>query len=222
MPLYREENLQRNSTNHGLMKKHWHLRSREEKLKKFGKKVNVSYTKSNIHWLTNVTNDTYIIQKENSEGSIKLWKNKTKTLYKRTKTLTTDIRENTFPASSSNKELADIFANFFVEKVNKIRSEFQHDDIYNIPTRNCNTLSYFQTIMEEELCNTIKTMNSTTSSNDPCNNKFILNFFQILVPVWTNIINKSIVEGTVLKCWKEAIILSVQKNHKLGTDLTNY
>ena len=42
-------------------------------------------------------------------------------------TLTTDIKENTFPSSSSNKELANIFADFFVEKVNKIRSEFQHD-----------------------------------------------------------------------------------------------
>ena len=149
-------------------------------------------------------------------------KNKTKTLYKITKTLTTDTRENTFPSASSNKELADIFANFFVEKVNKIRSEFQHDEIYNIPTSNCNTLSYFQAITEEELFNSIKTMNSTTSSNDLCNTKFILNLSQILVPVWTKIINKSIVEGTVLKCWKEAIILPIQKNHKLGTDLTNY
>ena len=109
-----------------------------------------------------------------------------------------------------------------MEKVNKIRSEFQHDEIYNIPTRSCNTISYFQTITEEEIYKTIITMNSTTSSNDPCNTKFILNFSHILVPVWTKIINKSIVEGTVLKCWKEAIILPIQKNHNLGMDLTNY
>ena len=65
-------------------------------------------------------------------------------------------------------------------------------------------------------------MKSTTSSHDPCNTKFILNFSQILVPVWTNIINGSIAEGTVIKCWKEAIVLPVQMNHNLGTDLTNY
>ena len=149
-------------------------------------------------------------------------KNKTKTLYIITNTLTTDIRDNTFPSSSSNEELADIFANFFVENVNKIRSEFKHNENYNIPTRNCNMLSYFQTITEEELFNTIKTMNITTSSNDPCNTKFILNFSEILVTVWTKVINKSIVEGTVLKYWKEATILPIQKNHKLGMDLTNY
>ena len=71
-------------------------------------------------------------------------------------------------------------------------------------------------------------MKSTTSSNDPCNTKFILNFSQILVPVWTNIIHKSIVEGTVLKSWKEAIVLPVQMyqsayraNHSTETAIQN-
>ena len=45
---------------------------------------------------------------------------------------------------------------------------------------------------------------------------------KIPVPVWTNIINKSIEEGIVLKCWKEAIVHPVQKNHSLGTNLSNY
>ena len=70
-------------------------------------------------------------------------KNKTKTLYKITKSLTSDISENTLPKTTSHKELADIFANFFVNKVTKIRSEFQHKENYNIPTRNCKTLLKF-------------------------------------------------------------------------------
>ena len=64
-------------------------------------------------------------------------------------------------------------------------------------------------------------MKSTTSSNDPCNTEFLLNFTQMLAPIWTNIVNKSIEEGTVSKCWKEVIVLPVQKNNNLGTDLTN-
>ena len=148
--------------------------------------------------------------------------NKTKTLYKITKSLTSDTNENTLLTAISPKELTDTSANFFVDKVTKIRSKFQDNENYQIPTRNCKTLLNFQTITEEELIKTIKTMKSTTSSNDLCNTEFILNFAQILAPVWTNIINKSIEEGTVLKCWKEAIVLSVQKNHNLGTDLTNY
>ena len=86
----------------------------------------------------------YYTKKKSLRDQLSSEKNKTKTLYKIPNTLTTDIRENTFPLLSSNKKLADIFANFFVERFNKIRSEFQHDESYNIPTRNCNTLSYFQ------------------------------------------------------------------------------
>ena len=50
-------------------------------------------------------------------------KNKTKTLYKITKILTSDTSENNFPESTSNKELADIFADFFCRQShqNKIR-----------------------------------------------------------------------------------------------------
>ena len=100
---------------------------------------------------------------------------------------------------TSNKELADTFADFFVDKVTKIKSGFQNNENFNIPTRTCTYLSYFQTITQEELTKTIKTMKSTTCPNDPCNTKFILNFSKILVPVGTNIIMKSIEEGTVLK-----------------------
>ena len=46
--------------------------------------------------------------------------NKTKTLYKITKSLTSDISENALPEKTSHKELADIFADFFVNKVTKI------------------------------------------------------------------------------------------------------
>ena len=136
--------------------------------------------------------------------------NKTKTLYKKTKSLTFDTSENTLLTATLPKELADIFANFFVDKITKIRSKFENDENYQIPTRNWKSLLNFQTITEEELIKTIKTMKSTTISSDPCNTEFILNFPQILAPVWTSIINKSIGEGTVLKCWKEALVLSVQ------------
>ena len=134
----------------------------------------------------------YQTKKKTLRDKLSSGNNKTKTLYKITKTSTSDISKIILPATTSHKELADIFAKFFVDKVTKIRSEFQHNENYKIPTRNCKTLLNLQTIMEEEVFKTIKTMKSTTSSNDPCNTKFMLNLSQILVPVWTNIINKSI------------------------------
>ena len=154
----------------------------------------------------------YHTKKKTLRDQLSTDKNKSKTLNKIAKTLTTGINKNTLPPSTSVKELADSLLTSLWKKVNKIRSEFQHDNTYNIPTRNCNTLSNFQTITEEELHKTIKTRNSTTCSKmihvKP--NSF-LSFSHILVPVWTKMINKSILQGVVLQNWKEAIILPIQK-----------
>ena len=138
--------------------------------------------------------------------------NRSKNLYKITKNLTTNTKENILPSSSTNNELADSFPNFFMENINKIRSQFRHEDSCNMSTRNCNILSNFQTITEDELLNNIKTMNSTTCSSDACNTKFILKFSKILVPVWTKMINQSLSQGIVLQNWKEAIIIPIQKS----------
>ena len=59
----------------------------------------------------------YKTKKEILRDKLNSGKNKTKTLYKITKSLTSDISENTLPETTSHKELADIFANFFVNKV---------------------------------------------------------------------------------------------------------
>ena len=66
--------------------------------------------------MTNAISDIYILQKKKTlRDKLSSGKNQTKTLYKITKILTSDIRENIFPATTSNKEQADIFANFFVD-----------------------------------------------------------------------------------------------------------
>ena len=223
MPLYQEGDVLINNINLGLMEKHWNLRFREENLKKIWDRSKCELHKRQ-YLLADKCYKRHLYQSKNKILRDKLSsdKNKTKTLYKITKILTPDTGENNFPESTSNRELAVIFADFFVDKVTKIKSGFQNNDNYNQPTRTCTSLLYFQTITQEELIKTIKIMKSTTSPNDPCNTNFILNFSEILVPVWTNIKNKSIEEGMVLKCWKEAIVHPVQKNHDLGTNLTNH
>ena len=120
----------------------------------------MSYTKDNIYLQINATRDIYINQKSKKKllrDKLSSDKNKTKTLYKITKILTSDTSENNFPESTSNKELEDTFADFFVDKVTKIKSGFQNNENFNIPTRTCTSLSHFQTITQEELTKTIKT-----------------------------------------------------------------
>ena len=71
--------------------------------------------------MINVTSDTYIKQKRKTlRDKMNSGDNKTETLYNITKSLTSDISENTLPETTSHNALADIFANFFVNKVTKI------------------------------------------------------------------------------------------------------
>ena len=83
----------------------------------------------------------YLFQtkKEMLRNKLNSGSKKSKTLYKITKSLTSDASENTLPTPTSPKELANTFANLFVDKVNKFRSKFQNDENYQIPTRNCKT-----------------------------------------------------------------------------------
>ena len=93
-------------------------------MKKSGKEVNVNYIKSYICKLTNATRKIlYQTKKKILRDNLNSGNNKTKTLCEIAKTLTSDRSENTLPTATSHKELADTFANFFVDKVTKIRSK---------------------------------------------------------------------------------------------------
>ena len=125
-----------------------------------------------------------------------------KTFYSITKNLTANTTENILSCSFSNKELADSLENFFMDKTNNIRSQFRHKKIYNRPTRRCNILSNLETTTKYELLKIIKTMNSTSCNNDPCNTKLTLETSQTLVPVWTKMINQSLSQGILLQTGK--------------------
>ena len=72
--------------------------------------------------LTNAIRYTYIPQEEPLREQLSNDNNRSKTLYKITKNVATNTKENILPSSCSNNEPADIFTTFFVKKINKMRS----------------------------------------------------------------------------------------------------
>ena len=59
-------------------------------------------------------------------------------------------QNNPLPDSSSQEEFTDIFADFFINKIMKIRSQFQHSDIYTPSSRNCGTLTHCRPIIKRK------------------------------------------------------------------------
>ena len=61
------------------------------------------------------------------------------------------------PDCSSHEELANKFADFFIDKIEKIRSQFQQSNLYKPPSWKCKNLTQFRSISDEE---TLKILNS--------------------------------------------------------------
>ena len=135
--------------------------------------------------------------------------------------LTKGQHDNPLPHCSSHEELANKFADFFINKIEKIRSQFQQSRLYTQPSQKCNSITQFRPISDEETLK-ILNMKKTTCDVDPCNINFLMEFKGTLLGTWTKIINKSLLSGCFLLSWKKAIIRPLIKSSKLHREFKNY
>ena len=85
--------------------------------------------------------------------------------------------EDNNPLPDINKErLPDEFANYFLNKIEKIMDIFEGNDKYSQPIRPCTKLLNFKPLTEEQVLNLINQMHYTTCEMDPCNTKFLMKF----------------------------------------------
>ena len=55
-----------------------------------------------------------------------------------------DAYDNSLPGCSSHEEFAKKFADFFMNKTEIIRSQFEQSNLYTPPSQNCANLTQFQ------------------------------------------------------------------------------
>ena len=118
--------------------------------------------------------------------------NKSQMFFKIFQQLTKGQQYNPLQDSSSQEELANKFADFFINKIKKIRSQFQHSNLYTPPSWNCTNLTQFRPISEEETMEALNSMKKTMCEIDPCNIDFLVEFKENLLSTWTKIINTSL------------------------------
>ena len=135
--------------------------------------------------------------------------------------LTKGQHDNPLPDCSSHEELANNFADFFINKIEKIRSQFQQSRLYTPPSQKCKNFTQFRPISDEETLKILNNMKKTTCDVDPCNINFLMEFKGTLLGTWTKIINKSLLNGCFLQSWKKAIIRPLIKSSKLHREFKN-
>ena len=125
-------------------------------------------------------------------------KNKTRNLYNKLRSLTKQKEENPMPSTGSPFDVPDTFADFFLNKIKKIREQFENNSAQGKYIRRCPNITGFQPLEKNEICNIIEKMNPTTCMTDPCDTKFLLRFKDTIADPITMIVNQSLTSGEFL------------------------
>ena len=138
----------------------------------------------------------------------------TKKLYKLVNALMGNNTENPMPKAKSDEELAQPFADFFLEKIQKIRKMFQ--DITPLQTQESDIpkIRSFSPMMESQVKKIIMEMQNKLCELDPIPTTLLKEVLHIVLPTITKIANLSLCQGEFCSAWKTATVHPLLK--KLG------
>ena len=126
------------------------------------------------------------------------------------------------PLTEPPSDLPDKFADFFLNKIRKIREQFSNENTQKIYHRKCTSFSAFLSMDREETLNIIKKMNPVTfhhwslqhltsvkvqGNNSRCHHH---NYKSVITT------------GKFLHDWKVAAVRPLIKDLNMGTELKNY
>ena len=104
----------------------------------------------------------------------------------------------TLPPSDSIKEVVDKFNDYFVNKVENIRSQFPNVDKHDsAPTFKGEVLASFTPTSEEEIMSILKETELKTSSVDPLPASLMRDNLDVLLPALCELVNASLSSGNI-------------------------
>ena len=131
----------------------------------------------------------------------------------------------TMPSSYDDCVLAELFSNFFVEKISKLRVNFTFDSSsgFAIASLTDGNLDCLRLATSEEIQNTIRSASNYSCVLDPIPTWLLKQCIPELLPIITAILNTSMRTGSVPALFKYAIIRPHMKKSSLNTEeLKNY
>ena len=207
------------------------LRRLRRKAEKRFKKTNLAIDKERFVSLRKQTT-TLARRKKISYFSTKINdtnNNNTKQLFSVVNNLLGKNNELIYPSASSTNELCRNFANFFTDKIKDIRNSFSINPNNFIETKDTltennliPTLNFFNETSVDEIRTIIKESGFSSSPNDPLPPFILKHEFELFLPIWCLLINKSLSSGN-FDGLKESIIGPLIKDSSLDPEiLKNY
>ena len=154
--------------------------------------------------------------------SIKSARGNSRQLFSITMGLMGKVKTNILPDSSDDSALATEFADFFIEKITKIRDELRHVPRYTPSEGVTSKFSCFTELSQEQTSKLIKSSKPTTCNTDPIPSSIIKENSDILASLITLVINQSLQQSTFSNQWKLATVKPLLKKSGLEPTLNNY
>eukprot|EP00794_Sanderia_malayensis_P008582 gene8582-9499_t len=150
-----------------------------------------------------------------------------KKLFKVLESLTSRNHDTPYPEHSSVDKLANMFGQFFMEKIDKIGNDIteilqneslgDHHNYENCETFSHNEFREFAELNSDQIMKLISKCSSKYCQLDPARTSIIKKCLDILLPCITKIINLSLQTGNFPSNWKCSLVIPLLK--KVGLDL---
>jgi hypothetical protein len=139
--------------------------------------------------------------------------------------LNRDSRSGTLPDLDFD-DAARLFSEFFNTKIEQIMQRFSNDlleDSSDELSHVTSVLSVFHDVSVEQLVKLLAKSKPTTAVLDPAPTPFVLEFTEVLIPIFQKIVNLSLRSGIVPKAFKQAVVKPLLKKSNLDPEtLSNY
>ena len=136
----------------------------------------------------------------------------TKGLYRMENTLMGTSSNNPLPNHTSNKDLAEEFAGFFMDKIQKIRENLAENPIYKPTRKIIPSLAEFRPFNQIKVKKIILSMKTKCCELDALPTEILKDCLDDNLPAITNLVNISLQDGVFASGWKTSVIKPLLKN----------
>ena len=143
-------------------------------------------------------------------------------MYKLVNTLMGTTLNNPLPNHTNDKNLADEFADYFMNKIQRIRDNLTEIPVYQPTGKNISRLAEFRLFNQTELRKIIFSMKTKSCELDTLPTKLLKECINSILPTITSLVNISLQDGVFTSRWKTSIIRPFLKKSTLDLIPSNY
>ena len=149
-------------------------------------------------------------------------KGNTKRLYQLFNNMTGKSIHNPFPENISDQNMAEKFADYFLNKIQCIREALSHVPTYSSGTQVDCRLSKFLPLTSDQVRKIIFSLSTKSCELDAMPTKLLKDIIPGVLPVINKIVNLSLEQGVFAENWKTSVIRPLLKKQGLDLTTSNY